>query len=183
MVAKAYHLGRQLQKEKYDLALNIGIAGSYKKEIPPGSVVNVVQDQFSEMGAEDGEDFIGINEMDFDEFNTYPYSKGILLNNTNFTQFGLDDIKKVSGITSNTIHGNRGSISEIIAKFDPDIETMGGAAFLYTCLSEKISCAQIRSISNFVEIRDRLGWKVELAVEQLTKRVFNVIKNSLTKNY
>jgi futalosine hydrolase len=176
MAAKAYQLGKYLQKENYDLVLNIGIAGSFKKEIPIASLVNVVQDQFSEMGAEDGEHFIGIADMNFMEFDTHPYTKGILINDTDFGHFGLDELTKVKGITSNTIHGCQKSISEIINKFNPDIETMGGAAFLYACLSEKIPCAQIRSISNYVEVRDRSKWKVEQAIEQLTNEVLKILE-------
>jgi futalosine hydrolase len=181
MVAKAYQLGRQLQREKYDLALNIGIAGSFKKELKPGTIVNVVQDQFPEMGAEDGEGFIEITDMGFDEFDSYPFSKGVLINNTDFAQFGLDDLKKVKGITSNTIHGRQESISNIVTKLNPDIETMGGAAFLFACLSGKIPCAQIRSVSNYVEVRNRSGWMVELAVEQLTQKMLDIIDNMAVK--
>ncbi|OYT14218.1 MAG: futalosine hydrolase [Bacteroidetes bacterium 4572_114] len=177
MVAKAYQLGRYLQKGKYDLALNVGIAGSFNKETPIGSVVNVVQDRFAEMGAQDGDDFIGIAEMNFEEFKTYPYTNGILRNGTDFGKFGLDDMKKANGITANTIHGKHETISRITKKFNPDIETMGGAAFLFVCMSEKIPCAQIRSISNYVEVRDRLKWKVPLAIAQLTQEVMKVIEN------
>jgi len=174
MVAKAYQLGKYLQKDKYDLALNIGIAGSFRKEIALGSVVNVVQDQFSEMGAEDGDRFTDIAGMNFKEFDTYPYAKGILKNDTNFNQFGIGGLKQVCGITSNTIHGKQESISEIIKRFNPDIETMGGAAFLYACLCEKIPCAQIRSVSNYVEVRDRSKWEVHLAIDQLTLEVLRI---------
>jgi len=174
MVAKAYHLGKHLQMEKYDLALNIGIAGSFCKKIALGSVVNVVQDQFSEMGAEDGDRFIDIAGMNFKEFDTYPYAKGILKNDTDFNQYGIAGLKQVCGITSNTIHGKQESISEIIKHFNPDIETMGGAAFLYACLCEKIPCAQIRSASNYVEVRDRSKWEVHLAIDQLTLEVMKI---------
>jgi len=177
MVAKAYLLGKYLQNENYDLALNVGIAGSFKKEFPLTSVVNVVQDQFTEMGAEDADSFIGIADMGFKEFNTHPYANGKIINNTNFDQFGLDDLKKVSGITSNTIHGRQSSISEIISSFDPDVETMGGAAFLYACLMEEIPCAQIRSISNYVEVRDRSKWQVKSAIDQLTHEILKIIES------
>ena len=177
MVAKAFALGRQLQMEKYDLALNIGIAGSFSNKIPIGSVVNVAHDQFAEMGAQDGDNFIGIAEMNFEEFKTYPYTNGVLQNNTDFGKFALDNMKRVNGITSNTIHGKHETISRITQQFHPDIETMGGAAFLFGCLSKKIPCAQIRSISNYVEVRDRLKWKVQLAIEQLTIEVMKIIEN------
>ena len=168
MVAKAYATGRQLQKEQYDLALNVGIAGSFKDEIPVGETVNVVREQFPEMGAEDGESFIPLVSMGFREFNEFPYRNGILVNDTDFRQFGLDHLKKAVGITSNTVHGNAATISKIVTDYNPDVETMGGGGFLFACLKEHLPCAEIRAISNKVEVRDRSRWKVQEAVAQLT---------------
>ena len=58
MVATSYHLGRVLASHKYDRVINAGIAGSFDKDIPLGSVVEIVQDQFPKMGAEDGANFL-----------------------------------------------------------------------------------------------------------------------------
>ena len=58
MVATSFHLGRVLASYKYDRVINAGIAGSFDKDIPLGSVVEVIEDQFPEMGAEDGAIFL-----------------------------------------------------------------------------------------------------------------------------
>ncbi len=174
MVAKAFSLGKIFNELEYDLALNAGIAGSFNKDIGIGSVVNVVKDRFSELGAEDEENFIQIENMNFGEFCEYPFEKGVLVNKTDFAKFGIKKLKEVTGITVNTVHGNKSSIKKITARFNPDVETMGGAAFLYACLKEKIPCAQIRSVSNFVEERNIKNWNIKLAVDNLSKTVFDV---------
>jgi len=44
---------------------------------------------------------------------------------------------------------------------------MEGAAFHYACLKEKVPYAEIRSISNYVEKRDRSKWNIPLAIKNL----------------
>jgi futalosine hydrolase len=53
---------------------------------------------------------------------------------------------------------------------------MEGAAFLFACLSEKIPCAQIRSISNYIEKRDKSRWNVKLALDNLNKSLMEIIR-------
>ncbi len=44
---------------------------------------------------------------------------------------------------------------------------MEGAAFHYACLQENIPFLQLRSISNYVEVRDKSKWKIQLAIKEL----------------
>ena len=60
MTATAFALGQQLHVDKYSLVLNLGIAGSFKPELPPGTLVQVSTDTFSELGAEDATQFLPI---------------------------------------------------------------------------------------------------------------------------
>ena len=62
MVATAYHTGKVLN-ESYDAAINIGICGSFSRNIEIGSVVNVYDDRFSELGAEDDGDILTLEEL------------------------------------------------------------------------------------------------------------------------
>ena len=48
--------------EKPDLAINAGIAGSYKEEISIGDVVMPVTDCFADAGIEDGDNFLTLSE-------------------------------------------------------------------------------------------------------------------------
>jgi futalosine hydrolase len=175
MVAKAFWLGKYLSAKKYDFALNTGIAGSFVNEISIGEVVNVSVDQFSEIGALVPDGFLTAFDLHFSDFDTFPFKSGLLINPTNFEKFGLQNLRQITGITSNTIHGEINSILEVKERYNPEVETMGGAAFLYGCLIEKIPCAQIRAISNFVEKRDKSRWNIPLAVKNLTTTTLQIL--------
>ena len=53
---------------------------------------------------------------------------------------------------------------------------MEGAAFFYACLLGGVRFHQIRSISNFVEERDRSKWDIPLALANLNKTLFEILK-------
>lgn len=175
MVAKAFWLGKYLSENKYDFVLNTGIAGSFTSEIKIGEVVNVSVDQFSEIGALVPDGFLTASDLHFSDFDTFPFKSGRLINLTNFEKFGLQNLRQVSGITSNTIHGEKASILAVAERFHPEVETMGGAAFLYVCLIQKLHYAQVRAISNFVEERDKSRWNIPLAVKNLTSTTLEIL--------
>ena len=52
MVSTAYYSGKILN-DSYDVAFNVGICGSFNSNLEIGTVVNVYEDCFSELGAED----------------------------------------------------------------------------------------------------------------------------------
>ena len=58
MVATSYELSNHLRDNNYEVAINCGVAGSFDRSIKIGEVVNVTTDTFSEMGAQDGAEFI-----------------------------------------------------------------------------------------------------------------------------
>jgi futalosine hydrolase len=95
--------------------------------------------------------------------------------------FDLKNIETASGITVDTASGEQSQIEKRIKMFDADIETMEGAAFFYVCLSEKIPFFEIRTISNYIEPRNKSKWNIPLAIENLTNEIFNFISN--LKNY
>jgi futalosine hydrolase len=56
---------------------------------------------------------------------------------------------------------------------------MEGAAVFYVCLKQGIKCIQIRSISNYVERRNRDAWNIPLALNNLHKRSTQLLKELL----
>lgn len=168
-VATAYALTKQLQKEKYDLVLNFGLAGSFNRNLEIGSVVNVTQEHFADLGAEDGEKFLTLEEMGLEGVNE-------IINETVIRNEVLELIPRVCGITVNKVHGNEKNIEKVFNRFHPNTESMEGAAFLYCCLREEIPCAQIRAISNFVERRNKNNWNIPLAIENLNKKAIEILK-------
>jgi futalosine hydrolase len=161
MTATAFHLGKILTN-RYDFAINAGVAGSFRKNITPGIVVNITSDCFADFGAEDGSKFITAEEMGLVKISGFRFQA---LNYKINKAINL--LTEAKGVTVNTVHGNTGNIKKIIKRFNPDVESMEGAAFFYACQNQKIPCAQIRAISNYVERRNKKKWKMELAIKNL----------------
>ncbi len=88
----------------------------------------------------------------------------------------LRQLKKVKGITINTVHGNKKSISKVISLYQPDVESMEGAAFFYACNKFNIPALQLRSVSNYVERRNVKNWNIPLAVKNLNEAVISLLK-------
>ncbi|NBQ48911.1 MAG: hypothetical protein EBU33_10745 [Sphingobacteriia bacterium] len=65
MINTAFELGR-CGAQQFDLALNAGLAGCFGNR-PKGSVLNIVSDCFSELGAQDDERFLTIDELGLGE--------------------------------------------------------------------------------------------------------------------
>jgi len=57
MMQTAFHLSQLLANAKYDMAINIGIAGSFRKQIKMGDVVIVKEDRVGDLGNEEGNGF------------------------------------------------------------------------------------------------------------------------------
>ena len=167
MVATAYWLGRTLSAKSYDVAINAGICGSFDRRIAIGEVVDVAQDSFPEMGAEDGEYFLSLIDLDLLGRDEFPFTNGILENKGVFDHPALGTLRKVKGVTVNKVHGHAESIMKFLKDSRPDIETMEGAAFLYACQSIGLKCLQLRSVSNYIETRDRTAWNIPLAIRNL----------------
>jgi futalosine hydrolase len=167
MVATAAWCSRLLSAERFDVALNLGVCGSFRTAIGPGTVVHVVSDRLAELGAEDGDAFLTIQQMGLLRDDDVPFRGGRLVNDSPPPFAALASLRAVDGITVNTVHGDEGSIARVTERFNPDIESMEGAAFMYTCLIHGVPFAQVRAVSNIVERRNRAAWKVDEAIAKL----------------
>jgi futalosine hydrolase len=161
MVATAYALGRELALNQYDLAINLGIAGSFDRSIALGNIIEITEDNIAELGAEDDENFIPISQLGFGESS---FKAGIKLHKIYKRKA---TIKQATAITVNKVHGNNTSISSIITRLNPELESMEGAAFFYACREAGVPSLQIRAVSNYVEKRNRDAWQIGLAVKNL----------------
>lgn len=167
MTSTAYYSGKILN-DSYDLALNVGICGSFNSNLEIGTVVNVYEDCFSELGAEDGEAFLTLDDLKLNGVTK-------IQNNSGAINVEIEKLPKVNGITVNTSHGNEASIKKVVEKFHPIVESMEGAAFMFACENERIPYVQIRAVSNYVEKRNKDKWNIPLAIENLNKQVLEVL--------
>jgi futalosine hydrolase len=178
MTCTAYWMGKTLGSKLYDVAINLGIAGSFDDEIKIGQTVHIKSDQISELGAEDGETFLSLIDMDLISDEDYLLNHGVMENSIALENPVINELQNVSAITVNTTHGDDASIIKIKELFHPQVESMEGAAFFYACLLEGITCSQIRTISNKVEKRNKSNWDIPLAVKNLCSTGLQLI-NSL----
>lgn len=167
MVATATWCAHALSRERYDVALNLGVCGSFDRSLTPGVVVHVVSDRLAELGAEDDEAFLSIHQMHLLDENEPPFVSGMLVNQAPPLSATLTGLPTVSGITVNTVHGRERSIAAVTERFSPQVESMEGAAFMYACLVHNQRFAQVRAVSNVVERRNREAWKLSEAVASL----------------
>jgi futalosine hydrolase len=175
MVATTFQLTKKLQNADYQLVINAGIAGAYSKdELKLGDVVNVVCEQFSDIGAEDKDgSFIDFFQNGLINANEFPFRNGEMLNSAGAE---FDFLPLAKGLTRNTTSGFLPNI-EKLKSYQADVETMEGAAFFYVCLQSEVNFLQIRAISNYVEARNRENWKMKEAIEKLNEVLTSFLTN------
>ena len=151
ILATAIGLSRAFQKQKYENAIQIGIAGAYHSsdcDLSIGDVVVVESDCMTEFLPWEQNTFFGFGALPFEE-----------------------KLKRVKGATvlgcSRT--ENIGEIRSEIAQ----VETMEGAAFFAACKEYGVQAVQVRAISNYAAaIKD--DWEIEKALSRL-KEFFSPI--------
>ena len=178
MIATAVWCSRTFAAEHYDLALNVGLCGSFDASLAAPAVVHVTSDRITELGAEDGDDFLTIHQLQLLGENEFPFDRGMLVNANPPQLPPLAALRSVTGITVNTVHGNERSIAAIRDRFDPDVESMEGAAFMYASLVAGVPFAQVRAVSNVVERRNRAAWKLPEAVTALADAALRIIEHA-----
>ena len=175
MVATAARCSQALARAPYDLGLNFGVCGSFDPALPPGTVVHVVADRIAELGAEDDQAFLTIQQMRLLRDDEFPFTWGQLVNDRPPLNAALGDLPAVNGITVNTVHGNAQSIAAVVERFHPQVESMEGAAFMYACLIHAVPFAQVRAVSNVVETRNRNAWQLTEAIARLGAAALSIL--------
>ena len=165
MSKTAFALGSKAHKG-YQIAVNAGLAGAFSQFVP-GELVQVREDCFSELGAQDDLRFLDIDSLGLGEQRvslTMPLESPCLLS-----------IPFANGITVNTVHGNTESIKEVEHRTHAQVESMEGAAFIMAASQSGWKALQLRAISNRVEKRNRDNWKIQEAVQTLNKKLIELL--------
>lgn len=180
-----YRLTRHLMEQRsrlpeYDLVINIGIAGSYNmKAFPMGSVALIGREYFGDLGFETLFGFQTLFQSELLDANAHPFRDGALYRAPAepFLEKTLQKYRTATGVTVQTVSGYPDRVAALKKRFDPDIESMEGAAVYYVCLLEKLPCFELRSVSNEVGQRDRAAWNIPLALKNLTEACKEVLES------
>jgi futalosine hydrolase len=169
-----FHLTRHIHHHHYDLVIQAGVAGSFNNELELGETVFVKKDSFADLGAYENGSFKSLTDMDLSH-----ELEWVVNTNGQLDQLPL---KKVIGVTVNTVTDDSNIINAIAAKWNnPDIETMEGAALHYVCSHLHKPFLQLRAVSNRVGERDKGKWKLEEAIKNLNGALTMIVKQLLTK--
>ena len=175
MVAMAYWLTLAL-KEDFDLVVNAGICGAFNEGLLQGDVVLVEEDLFADIGRESPQGFMDLFDLKLADKDEFPFYKGWLKHHPgNYSEL-FSGFKKQSGVTVNSVSATKERIQSMRQKYNPDVESMEGAAFFYVCSNENLNFVQLRAVSNYVRPANRAEWKIEVALGSLSCALLNLFK-------
>jgi futalosine hydrolase len=184
MVNTTYTLAKKITAEKPDIAIQVGIAGSFHPLLyGPGSVVAIKEEIMGDFGVmEDKHTWKDIFDLKLADPHLFPFKEGKLVNpHQQFLQ--KINLPMVTGLTVNEITTGEKRIHQFIERYAPAVESMEGAAFHYVCLQEGIPFVQLRSISNLVGDRDKSKWQMNTAIENLQNALINLINKAAESNH
>ena len=168
--------------DPYNLVVNLGIAGSYDLEaFPIGSAAVISREHFADLGFGSEEGFSDLFQYGILEKDDFPYTKGALARQL----LPYPHIEKVlekygagAGATVQCVTGTQTRCNEIVAMYNPQIESMEGAGVYYAALMEKVPFFELRTVSNAVGERDTSKWESKAALdtlEECCREIFSVI--------
>lgn len=176
-VATAYHLAKELNRDSWDLVLQAGIAGAFSGKMALGSVWKISSEVFADLGAEDHSGFLDLFELKLLKANDFPFQQK-KLPACHIAVPVLSDLPQTNGLTVNKVSGQKETVQKWEEKYNAGLESMEGAAFHYICLMEKVNFMQIRSVSNYVEIRDKAKWNIPLAIKKLNEVLISFLEKN-----
>lgn len=161
----AFSLSRFTKIQQVDLVLHLGIGGSYSRSFQIGEVVEIVSEQWGDLGAENANgEFIDVFELKLMEKDHFPFKNGKIYKSPKSPQTSL---RQLSGLSVNKCSGSEPNISQLKEKYNADIENMEGMGLFYACRQMDIPFISIRSISNYVEARKKELWEIKKAIDHL----------------
>ncbi len=160
------HLMQHLCQKSYDIVIQIGIAGAFENtNLKIGQVVQIEEDAFADLGIE-------LANGTFQHIADAGFIDEKVLTNKNT----ISSIRSVKSITVNTTSGTESSIKKLKESYPfAQLESMEGAAFFAVCEQLNIQYYQIRSISNYVQMRDKSKWDIPLAIKNLHQTLVKLL--------
>lgn len=174
MVSTAYELTRRLVTQKFDMVLQVGIAGTYDRNIQLGDVLFIASETMGDLGAEDHYNFLDVFDLGLADKDAVPFTNKVLNTPAHISHKKIN-LPKVSSLSINMTSGSSFTATARYEKYGCQIENMEGGAVHYACLREHVPFAQIRSISNYVEARDKSKWRIKDAVINLNKYIMQLL--------
>jgi futalosine hydrolase len=176
MTNTAMRLSAALAQNHYDIVIQTGIAGSYTRNHQIGTVLEIVQENYADLGAESRKgQFLDLEILGFPSFTDK--DNKLYFNTFQNPVPSTFDVSKVVSNTVNLCSGTLNTIKKRLVYFPAEVENMEGAAFFQTCIFYGQRFYAFRAVSNYVETRNTAQWSIPLAVQNVCEFILNVLKN------
>lgn len=170
LFSTAFALGKRLAAaDKPALVLQAGIGGAFERGLQLGDAVTIDKEYFGDLGAEDNGQFIDLFGIGLWKHDQHPFTHDYLLNPFDEVPPALANLPRKTAVSVNTVSGEAATIARLERQYRPAIESMEGAALHYACLLEKVPFLQLRTVSNYVEQRDKSKWDIPTALRRLNE--------------
>lgn len=160
-------LSRCLTDLEPEEVIQIGFAGSFDNRLDLGGVFEVNEECFGDLGMDDHGRFLPL----FQEFPGVKGSYGWI------SYPGYTPLPRKRGVTVNTATGSSERYALLKAHWNPELETMEGAAGMLFCQEMGVRYMQIRSVSNYVGPRNKSQWNTRLAGDNLAQWVITYLRS------
>jgi futalosine hydrolase len=171
-----YRVTSLLASQHYNLVINCGTAGSFDENLKLGTIVNVANEQFGDLGANDNGTFQTMFDLHYADKNSFPFMEGKLVNTNKINICSaIEALPLVNSITVNSESGESHEIAFRKDFFSTHIENTEGAGVFYVCLLQDIPFYEIRAISHILEPRNTKNWNVHLALVNLGAIMFQTL--------
>ena len=174
LLPSTYAIMQLIARQKPDLIIQVGIAGSFNPTLVLGTAVTVRQEILADMGVYETDGYHDIFELGLAEENMPPFEQGAIVNRYDHL-IEAASLHAVSAVSVNEISTSAEKINLFAEKYKADIESMEGAALHYVCALQQIPFIQIRGISNLVGERDKTKWKIPESLLAATNACINLI--------
>ncbi len=171
----AFLLSQALLQQPAHLVIQAGIAGAFQlEELGPGQPVLVKYDTPGDLGMEEKGQFTNVFDAGFAGKNQPPFTAGWLVNDHPLLH--QTPLPVVRSVTINKVSDDPKQKAQLVSSFDPQTESMEGAALHYVCLQLQQPFLQLRSISNAVGERDKSRWHTAAAVTSLNRELQQLLQ-------
>ena len=142
----SHWINKAIQRKNYDIVIHLGRSYALNDKSEEGSLVNVIDDYFGDMGFTFESGFQSFFDYELLSKDEIPFKNGVLENTSDYSEI-LTSFRKVSGMTCNTIPENLFQIGEIYIKNYPEVISSEGAAILYACLESNTDLIQLSYVA------------------------------------
>jgi len=157
-----FELTHQLNHHHYDAVVQAGVAGAFSGSgFEAGDVVAVERDALGDTGVYEKGEFKSLHQAGLS------LEKDWMVNHTELLK--RCNLPTARAITVSTITDDAGYIAALQQRWQPQIESMEGAALHMICLRRQIPFVQIRAISNMVGERNKDNWRLGTAISNLNE--------------